>query len=86
MVYHNRRYDVEKVKNSYIKYVITLKEGFRFSDGSDRKSASSYDELRSLVADIEEKNKVLDRLEWELEWKNEDIYIMEEHGEDIFSI
>lgn len=58
MKFHTKRYDIVKVNpeefNEDIKYEISLKDGYRFDDGSGLNYASDVDDLRNLISEIEE--------------------------------
>lgn len=58
MKFHTKRYDIERVDgqdfNEGITYEVNLKDGYIFSDGSHLNYADDYEELRELIADIEE--------------------------------
>ena len=57
MRYHTERYDITKTGGEDfvrdIKYEISLKDGYKFSDGSSLDFAESTAELRELIKDIE---------------------------------
>lgn len=58
MKFHTKRYDIRKVGDEGwdrpIKYEISLNDGYVFSDGSSLEYAEDLEELRGLIADIEE--------------------------------
>lgn len=58
MKFHTKRYDIKKVAdegwNRDIHYEISLKDGYVFSDGSSLDYAEDTEELKMLIADIEE--------------------------------
>lgn len=58
MKFHTKRYDIRRVGDEGwdrdINYEISLNDGYKFSDGSSLEYAESVEELRDLIADIEE--------------------------------
>ena len=61
MKFHTKRYDITKIDagddwNRNVHYEISLNDGYKFSDGSSLDYAEDYDELKSLIADIEVDN------------------------------
>ena len=58
MKFHTKRYDIRRVGDEGwdrdINYELSLKDGYKFSDGSSLEYAEDIEELRELIADIEE--------------------------------
>jgi hypothetical protein len=58
MKFNTKRYTIRNVEgqgfNEGIKYEINLKDGYKFSDDSHLDYAENVEELRDLIADIEE--------------------------------
>ena len=59
MKFHTKRYDIAKVSDDGwdrdIHYEISLNDGYVFSDGSSLEYAENLEELKTLIADIEDK-------------------------------
>lgn len=58
MKYETKRYTIHKIEpdgdfNEGIAYEISLADGYIFSDGSSLAYAEDYEDLLSLIADIE---------------------------------
>ena len=59
MKFHTKRYDITKISsgddwNREVNYEISLNDGYKFSDGSSLDYAENFEELKSLITDIEE--------------------------------
>jgi hypothetical protein len=62
MKFHTKRYDIRKVSeadgfNEGIAYEISLEDGYKFSDGSGLNYATDFEDLLSLIADIEQEKE-----------------------------